>query len=118
MILSHNGTKVFAQVNSTTPQSAHATLSINVPFATWGGANKCSPQPSRCIVGASEKTVLFGITKWTKYEAGRSYYKEAVQVSIPRVGYNAAWNTEYVSATLPSAQVYLVAPATSYTRTL
>jgi hypothetical protein len=106
---SHDGTRVVAQVTTTTPQSARATLSITVPGTTWGGTNKCSPQPSRCYPLGSAKAAQFGFPGWNKFlVAGRAFYREAVQASIPGVGYNAAWNSEYVSATLPRVPVYLL----------
>lgn len=106
---SRNGTTVVAQVTSTTPQSARATLSINVPDSTWGGANKCGPPPARCIPAGSGKIVVYGFLRSIKHVVGAQvYYREAVRVFIPGVGYNAAWNNEYISATLPNVQVYLI----------
>jgi hypothetical protein len=107
---SHDGTRVAVQVTTTTPQSARATLSIGVPPTTWGGTNKCSPQPSRCYyANGNEKLALFEFPGSKKYlVAGRPFYREVVEASIPGVGYNAAWNSEYVSATLPSVPVYLL----------
>jgi hypothetical protein len=105
---SRNGVTVVAQVISTTQQSARATLSITVPRTTWGGANKCPP-PARCTVFGGAKNVSFGFPRSTKYLVGvYTYYRESVQVFIPDVGYNTAWNSEYISATLPNVQVYLL----------
>ena len=39
--------------------------------------------------------------------AGQSYYREVAQEFIPDIGYNTAWNNEYVSAALPELQVYM-----------
>jgi hypothetical protein len=106
---SRNGIAVFAQVTSTTPQSARATLIFNVPGATWGGVNKCGPPPVQCLANGSQKTVLFGFNRSTKFfSAGRANYKQELRGFIPGIGYNAAWNSQYISATLPSVDVYLV----------
>lgn len=105
---SRNGITVFAQVVSITPQSARATLAMDVPSTTWGGANKCSPQPSSCIELGGLKLVSYWFPKPTKYTVGaQTRYQDVVQVFIPGVGYNAAWNNEYVSAALPDFEVYL-----------
>ena len=105
---SHNGITVLALVDSTTPQSAHANLDIQVPITTWGGANKCAPPPTRCVPLSTAKVVRLEFPALTKATLGaQTLYRESLSVFIPGVGYNAAWNNEYVSATLPSVQVYL-----------
>lgn len=105
---SRNGIIVFAQVTSTTPQSARAVLGINLPDTTWGGVNKCGPSPARCIAFNGGKIVSLGFGKSTEFSpAGQAYYKEEVREFIPGVGYSTAWNSEYVSAVLPNVQVYL-----------
>lgn len=104
-----NGITVDAEVTSASPPPAGALLGIVVPKTTWGGINKCSPMPSRCVASGDEKSVSFGFpSKPFQYvEGSHKFYRDIVDVFIPGAGFSVAWNNEYVSAILPNVQVYL-----------
>ena len=116
-VRARNEIVVAAQVVTTTPQTAHSTLSIVVPGATWGGLSRCSPQPSHCVPFGSAKDFRVGLTRWTKFVIGQqTFYREFARVLVPHAGYNTSSNDEYISATLPNAEVYLQSKRAGYVR--
>jgi hypothetical protein len=104
---SRNGIDVSADLFSLSRQAHGATLTVTVPATTWGGLTACAPPPARCILGlpgSNAKNAEFNFpSKPTLYLRTPQFteYSLTVHVAIPNVGYNAAWNSEYVAATLP-----------------